>query len=400
MISVFRIHSSGGECFLTSESVSQGHPDKIADRISDEILDHFMAKNPYAHVAVETLVTRDNVVVAGEVCGVDVDLGAIEDVVRSTVKEIGYSLPGFHWNTVKVSILIHEQSPDIILGVNTGRRKKGAGDQGVMYGYAVDETYSLLPAPIFYSHLVLKNIASAIYEGRISGLGPDAKTEITLLYANRKPVKVLRAVMSIQHEEGMTQRDVRDLVYPHFVAAIPEGWMCKDEDFLVNPTGRFVVGGPVGDSGMTGRKIMVDTYGGHIPHGGGAFSGKDPSKVDRSAAYMARYIAKNVVQAGLATECLVQMSYAIGVPTPLTFSVNTLGTGLVHNECIEKYIEENVDLSISGICDHLLLFEQIYAPTSCYGHFGRNFGESFSWERLDLSLDIARVFGLRCKECV
>ncbi|MCU7612315.1 methionine adenosyltransferase [Anaplasma capra] len=397
---MFHLGNVGRDYFLTSESVSRGHPDKVADRISDEVLDHFLTQNPYAHVAVETLVTRDNVVVVGEVCGVSVNPSDIDSVVRSTVRDIGYSIPGFHWNSINVLVLIHEQSPDIILGVNTGRGKTGAGDQGVMYGYAIDETDSLIPAPIFYSHLVLKNIASAIDTGKISGLGPDAKTEITLLYVDGRPVKVLRAVLSIQHDEGMTQQDVRQLVYPYFVAAIPRGWMCKDEDFLVNPTGRFVIGGPVGDSGMTGRKIMVDTYGGHIPHGGGAFSGKDPSKVDRSAAYMARYLAKNVVYAGLATECLVQMSYAIGVPDPLTFSVNTLGTGTIPDEQIEKYLTENIDLSVSGICEHLSLFKQIYSPTSYYGHFGRSPGDSFSWERLDLSLNMARVFGLRCVECV
>ena len=397
---MFHLGNVGRDYFLTSESVSRGHPDKVADRISDEVLDLFLTQNPYAHVAVETLVTRDNVVVVGEVCGVSVNPSDIDSVVRSTVRDIGYSIPGFHWNSINVLVLIHEQSPDIILGVNTGRGKTGAGDQGVMYGYAIDETDSLIPAPIFYSHLVLKNIASAIDTGKISGLGPDAKTEITLLYVDGRPVKVLRAVLSIQHDEGMTQQDVRQLVYPYFVAAIPRGWMCKDEDFLVNPTGRFVIGGPVGDSGMTGRKIMVDTYGGHIPHGGGAFSGKDPSKVDRSAAYMARYLAKNVVYAGLATECLVQMSYAIGVPDPLTFSVNTLGTGTIPDEQIEKYLTENIDLSVSGICEHLSLFKQIYSPTSYYGHFGRSPGDSFSWERLDLSLNMARVFGLRCVECV
>ncbi|MGN7661231.1 MAG: methionine adenosyltransferase [Anaplasma sp.] len=384
--------------FLTSESVSHGHPDKVADRISDEVLDHFLSVNPYTHVAVETLVTGDNVVVAGEVYGVEVDAATIDSIVRNTVRTIGYASEGFHWESINVTVLIREQSGDIVSGVGTGREKKGAGDQGIMYGYAVDETRVMLPAPIFYSHRVLQTIAAAVQKGEISGLGPDAKTEITLAYLNRKPVKVHRAILSIQHEDSTTPQDVRELVYPYFVASLPEGWMCGDEDFLVNPAGRFVIGGPAADSGVTGRKIMVDTYGGHIPHGGGAFSGKDPSKVDRSAAYMARYIAKNVVHAGLATECLVQMSYAIGVPDPMTFGVNTFGTGVVANEKIEEYLRENVDLSVSGICAHLALFSQVYSPTSCYGHFGRDPGDSFSWERLDLSLDLARVFNVGCVE--
>ncbi|MGN7678851.1 MAG: methionine adenosyltransferase [Anaplasma sp.] len=384
--------------FLTGESVSHGHPDKVADRISDEVLDHLLSVNPYAHVAAETLVTGDNVVVAGEAYGVEVDAATIDSIVRNTVRTIGYASEGFHWESINVTVLMREQSGDIVSGVGTGKEKKGAGDQGIMYGYAVDETKAMLPAPIFYSHRVLQTIATAVQKGEISGLGPDAKTEITLAYLNRKPVKVHRAVLSIQHEDSMTPQDVRELVYPYFVAALPEGWMCNDEDFLVNPAGRFVIGGPAADSGVTGRKIMVDTYGGHIPHGGGAFSGKDPSKVDRSAAYMARYIAKNVIHAGLATECLVQMSYAIGVPDPLTFGVNTFGTSVIANEKIEEYLRENVDLSVSGICTHLALFSQIYSPTSCYGHFGRDPGDSFSWERLDLSLDLARVFNVRCVE--
>ncbi|KJV67277.1 methionine adenosyltransferase [Anaplasma phagocytophilum] len=378
--------------FITSESVAHGHPDKVADRISDDILDYFMSINPEAHVAVEALVTRDNVIIAGEVSGVIVEEEEVDGVVRKTLREIGYEKEGFHWREVKVRIMLQEQSHDIMLGVNRGRKKKGAGDQGVMYGYAINETESYMPSPIFYSHRVLKNLSDAVKQGSITGIGPDAKTEITLQYVDHKPVKVLRAVLSVQHDESRTQQDVRDLVYPYFVSSIPEGWMCKEENFLVNPTGRFVVGGPVGDTGITGRKIMVDTYGGHIPHGGGAFSGKDPSKVDRSAAYMARYIAKNVVHAGLASECLVQMSYAIGVPAPLTFAINTFGTSVVDVKEIERCILSNIDLSVSGICEKLSLYEQIYSPTSCYGHFGRTHENSFSWEKLDLSLILNREF--------
>ncbi|WP_410519523.1 methionine adenosyltransferase [Candidatus Anaplasma sp. TIGMIC] len=378
-------------CFLTSESVSHGHPDKVADRIADEVLDYYISKNPEAHVAVDALVTVGRVFIAGEVYGVNVDDEEVEALVRAALRDIGYEMEGFHWETVSISVMIHEQSKDIIQGVNLGGTK-GAGDQGIMYGYAINETESLMPSPIFYSHLVLRNLFSAIRSGKIQGLGPDAKTALTVKYEGRKPVALHKAVISIQHDECMTQRDVRDIVYPYLVESIPRGWMCADKDFYVNPTGRFVVGGPVGDTGVTGRKIMVDTYGGHVPHGGGAFSGKDPSKVDRSAAYIARYLAKNIVHSGLADECLVQLSYSIGVPHPLTFSVNTFGTGVVDNKKIEKFISETVDLSVSGICSRLALLDQLYSPTSCYGHFGRSHARSFSWEKLDLSLYLNREF--------
>ncbi|MFV9838419.1 MAG: methionine adenosyltransferase [Aaplasma endosymbiont of Hyalomma asiaticum] len=393
-MSLFAVFYQSRDCessFITSESVSHGHPDKVSDRISDEILDHFMSINPEAHVAVEALVTRNNVVIAGEVSGVEVDHRRVEEVVRDTLRSIGYEIEGFHWKYVNISVMLQEQSHDIMIGVDR-EDSKGAGDQGVMYGYAINETKSLMPSPIFYCHLVLQNIANAVKNGEIGGLGPDAKTEITIQYVNKKPVKILRAVLSIQHDEKMTQNEVRSLVYPYFVSSVPDGWMCRDEDFLVNPTGRFVIGGPSGDTGLTGRKIMVDTYGGHIPHGGGAFSGKDPSKVDRSAAYMARYIAKSVVLSGLAHECFVQMSYAIGVPYPLTFSMNTFGTCAVDNGKIEEFILNNVDLSVSGICKRLALYSQRYSPTSCYGHFGRSHEESFSWEKQDLSFELRREF--------
>ena len=390
---MFHLDESKGGYFITSESVSRGHPDKVSDRISDEILDYFMSRNKNAHVAIEVMVTRDNVIVAGEIFGVSVEEEEIDKVVRHTIRDIGYDSPGFSWETVNVTLLIHEQSMDITMGVGVGK-KKCAGDQGVMYGYAIDETDSLMPSPIHYSHLILKNIDDAIASGKLCGLGPDAKTEITVLYVDNKPVGIIRAVLSIQHSEKMTQNDVRKMVYPHFVSSLPEGWMCSDANFLVNPTGRFVTGGPSCDTGVTGRKIMVDSYGGHIPHGGGAFSGKDPSKVDRSAVYMARYIAKNVVSSGLAKECLVQMSYAIGGTSPLTFSINTFGTNIVDNREIESSVLKNVDLSVSGICAHLELFEQRYSPTSCYGHFGRKDEESFSWEKTDLALLLKREFNL------
>lgn len=378
--------------FITSESVSHGHPDKVSDRIADEILDHLLSLSSEAHVAVEVLVTRDHVFIAGEIGNVDVDHENMEAIVRSTIKDIGYEIEGFHWASVKVLIFLQRQSPDILMGVVSKNNRKGAGDQGVMYGYAINETSSLMPSPIFYSHLVLKNISLALKSGEISGLGPDAKTEITILYENFMPVRVLRAVLSVQHEERLTQQDVREMVYPYFLSSLPSGWMCRDEDFLVNPTGRFVIGGPVGDTGVTGRKIMVDTYGGHIPHGGGAFSGKDPSKVDRSAAYMARYIAKNVVYSGIATECLVQLSYGIGVDYPLTFGINTFGTNNVDTKRIEKFIKENIDMSVSGIVEHLDLKRQLYSPTSCYGHFGRMSENSFTWEKLGLSFLLRREF--------
>ena len=378
--------------FITSESVSHGHPDKVSDRLSDEILDHFLSSSPDAHVAVEVMVTRDHVVVAGEIGNVEFNKEDIEFIVRRTIRDIGYEIDGFHWKTVNVIVMLQRQSPDILVAVSSEKNRKGAGDQGVMYGYAIDETESLMPSPIFYSHLILKNIALALQRGEISGLGPDAKTEITILYENFRPVKVLRAILSIQHAEHLTQQDVREMVTPLFVSSLPPGWMCKDDDFLVNPTGRFVIGGPVGDTGVTGRKIMVDTYGGHVPHGGGAFSGKDPTKVDRSAAYMSRYIAKNVVHSGIASECLVQLSYGIGVATPLTFGINTFGTNRVDSKRIEKFIRENMDLSVSGIVEHLGLKNQVYSPTSCYGHFGRMSENSFSWEKLGLSFLLRREF--------
>lgn len=360
---------------ITAESVAPGHPDKVADQISDAILDAYICLDPASRTAIETLVTKNNVIIAGEIFGPTIKDSEIENIVRNTIREIGYHHEGFHWKKVEVKILLHEQSKDIALGLS--QHDQGAGDQGIMYGYATNETDNLMPAPIFYSHLILKNVLKEKI------LGPDAKSQITLKYENDVPICAESIIVSVQHPENLHK--IREIIYPHVVSSLPKGWMCSEENFLVNPTGRFVIGGPVSDCGLTGRKIMVDTYGGHIPHGGGAFSGKDATKVDRSAAYMARYLAKNIVHAKLASRCLVQLSYAIGIPKPTSFYINTFGTNVVNQEKITKFIENNVDLSIKGIINYLSLKRPIYQHTSCYGHFGREAkGDgSFSWERLD-----------------
>lgn len=367
----------------TTESVAAGHPDKVADQISDSILDAYISADPSSRTAIETLVTKNKVIVAGEVFGPNIQNSKIEDIVRNTIRTIGYEHDGFHWEKVKVKILLHEQSSDIAMCIV--KDDHGAGDQGIMYGYATKETKNLMPAPIFYAHLILENILSAVK------LGPDAKSQITLAYENNIPVRAENIIVSIQHPEDFTQ--IKEVIYPHVVSSIPEGWMCSKENFLVNPTGRFVIGGPVGDCGLTGRKIMVDTYGGYIPHGGGAFSGKDATKVDRSAAYMARYLAKNIVFAGLAERCLVQLSYAIGVSKPTSFYIDTFGTNKVAEEKIKKFIEDNIDLSTRGIIERLSLKRPIYKHTSYYGHFGRDATEdgSFSWEKTDLSYDLQGI---------
>ncbi|WP_333022965.1 methionine adenosyltransferase [Wolbachia endosymbiont of Pentidionis agamae] len=373
---------------ITSESVAAGHPDKIADKISDAILDSYISAHPLSRTAIETLVTKDNVIIAGEVFGPTIQNSDIETIVRNIIKDIGYKDDGFHWQKVMVSIFLHKQSSDIILGVD--RDEQGAGDQGIMYGYASIETENLMPAPIFYAHLILKNIAHAVKIGKIPKLGPDAKSQITLLYENNFPICAKSVIVSIQHPENLGQLEVKEIIYPYVVSSLPEGWMCTEKNFLVNPTGRFVIGGPIGDCGLTGRKIMVDTYGGYIPHGGGAFSGKDPTKVDRSAAYMSRYLAKNIVTAGLAERCLVQLSYAIGIAEPTSFYIDTLCTGKVKEIEIIKFIQNNIDLSIKGIIKHLSLNRPIYKATACYGHFGKeptSMGE-FSWEKTDLSKDL------------
>lgn len=366
---------------ITAESVAPGHPDKVADQISDAILDAYISVDPSSRTAIETLVTKNNVIIAGEIFGPTIKDSEIENIVRNTIREIGYHHEGFHWKKVEIKILLHEQSKDIALGVS--QNDQGAGDQGIMYGYATNETDNLMPAPIFYSHLILKNVLKEKI------LGPDAKSQITLKYENDVPICAESIIVSIQHPENLQK--IKEIIYPHVVSSLPKGWMCSEENFLVNPTGRFVIGGPVSDCGLTGRKIMVDTYGGHIPHGGGAFSGKDATKVDRSAAYMARYLAKNIVHAKLANRCLVQLSYAIGIPKPTSFYINTFGTNVVDQAKITKFIEDNVDLSIKGIINHLSLKRPIYKHTSCYGHFGREAkGDgSFSWEKNDLLNDFS-----------
>ena len=376
------------EYLFTSESVSEGHPDKVCDRISDAIVDLYLAAEPEARVAVETLVTTNRIVLAGEVRGPQ-RIGAddLEQAARMSVRAIGYEQDGFHWRKAEVHVYVHNQSSDIAQGVDAaGNKDQGAGDQGIMFGYACRETVDLMPAPIHLSHKILRSLADARHGDPNSGFGPDAKSQVTLKYVNGEPVCATSVVVSTQHVESLSQDDVRELVRPHVMAALPEGWMCEEDQFYVNPTGRFVIGGPDGDTGLTGRKIIVDTYGGAAPHGGGAFSGKDPSKVDRSAAYAARYLAKNVVAAGLADRCVIQLAYAIGVSQPLSLYVDTYGGGLVDEARLSAALLDLVDLSPRGIRDHLQLSRPIYARTAAYGHFGRAPEEDggFSWERLDL----------------
>ena len=372
---------------FTSESVSEGHPDKVCDRISDAIVDAFLTADPLARVAAETLTTTNLVVIAGETRGPIMAPDAIEKIARAAIRDIGYEQDGFHWEKSKVEVHLHGQSADIAVGVDAaGNKDEGAGDQGIMFGYACRETEALMPAPIQYSHQILRSLAEARHSGAEPGLGPDSKSQITLRYAGGKPVGAASVVVSTQHAADLDQDTVREIVRPHVLNVLPEGWMCPEDEFYVNPTGRFVVGGPDGDSGLTGRKIIVDTYGGAAPHGGGAFSGKDPSKVDRSAAYVARYLAKNVIAAGLADRCTIQLAYAIGVSKPLSVYVNTHGTAKVDEDRLSAVLQELVDLSPRGIREHLGLSKPIYARTSAYGHFGREpEGDGgFSWERTDL----------------
>jgi S-adenosylmethionine synthetase len=377
-----------GSYLFTSESVSEGHPDKVCDRISDAIVDAYLTADPYSRVAVETLATTNRVVLAGEVRGpksVTPDL--IEQVTRHAIKDIGYEQEGFHWQKAAIEIYIHSQSSDIAMGVDSkGNKDEGAGDQGIMFGYACRETDGFMPAPIYFAHNILKSLAEARHSGAEPGLGPDAKSQVTLLYENGRPLRAASVVVSTQHSVDLDQEAVREIVRPHVVNTLPKGWMCPEGDFYVNPTGRFVIGGPDGDAGLTGRKIIVDTYGGAAPHGGGAFSGKDPTKVDRSAAYAARYLAKNVVAADLADRCTIQLSYAIGVSKPLSVYVDTHGTGRAPEEKLVKLLTEMVDLSPRGIREHLGLNKPIYARTAAYGHFGRpvDVDGGFSWERVDL----------------
>lgn len=377
---------------FTSESVSEGHPDKVCDRISDTVVDLFLAADPLSRVACETLTTTDTVVLAGETRGPSsVTPEVIEAATREAIRDIGYAQEGFHWETAKIQILLHEQSVDIAQGVDaSGNKDEGAGDQGIMFGYACTETDALMPAPIHFSHQILRRMAEDRKSGAVRGLGPDSKSQVTLLYENGKPVKATNVVVSTQHDDGLTQEDVRELVLPYIHETLSGDWIDDDTVFYINPTGRFVIGGPVGDAGLTGRKIIVDTYGGAAPHGGGAFSGKDPTKVDRSAAYAARWVAKNVVAAGMAEKCTVQVSYAIGVSHPLSIFVDTYGTNQVDEAKIEKVIADIVDLTPRGIRERLALSNPIYVPSSAYGHFGRepNAQGGFSWEKLDLVDDL------------
>ena len=380
------------EHLFTSESVSEGHPDKVCDRISDAIVDAFLTADPYSRVGVETLTTTNRIVLAGEVRGPNsVTHDNLEEIARSCVRDIGYEQEGFHWKHADVSVYVHSQSVDIAQGVDAGGNKDdGAGDQGIMFGFACRDTPVLMPAAIYYSHAILKSLAEARHSGAEPELGPDAKSQVTLVYENGKPVRATSVVVSTQHGEKLDQDDVREIVRPHVVNVLPKGWMCAEEEFYVNPTGRFVIGGPDGDAGLTGRKIIVDTYGGSAPHGGGAFSGKDPSKVDRSAAYAARYLAKNVVAAELAERCTLQLSYAIGVSKPLSLYVDLGGTGQVDETKLSATLQQVMDLSPRGIREHLGLNKPIYARTAAYGHFGRepDADGGFSWERLDLVADL------------
>jgi S-adenosylmethionine synthetase len=375
---------------FTSESVSEGHPDKVCDRISDTIVDAFLAAEPQARVAAETLATTNRVVIAGETRGPkSVDNALIEHLTREAIRDIGYAQNGFHWQNARIEILLHEQSSDIAQGVDAAADKdEGAGDQGIMFGYACRETPELMPAPIYYAHKILSDLAVARKSGQEPLLGPDAKSQVTVAYENGKPVRAQQIVLSTQHADGLSSADVRRIVEPHVVAALPAGWVNEDTVWHVNPTGKFVIGGPDGDAGLTGRKIIVDTYGGAAPHGGGAFSGKDPTKVDRSAAYAARWLAKNIVAAGLADRATIQLSYAIGVSDPLSIYVDLHDTGTVDPARIEKVLgnRDFIRLSPRGIRERLGLNRPIYARTAAYGHFGRaaEADGGFSWEALDL----------------
>lgn len=382
---------------FTSESVSEGHPDKVCDRVSDAVVDVYLGKDAVSRVAVETLVTTNLIVLAGETrCGEEVTADELEAAARAAVKDIGYDQDNFHWENSEVQVHVHSQSADIAQGVDAaGNKDEGAGDQGIMFGYACDETDVLMPAPIHYSHRILKDMATARHAGNLPGIGPDSKSQVTLQYIQDKPVRATSVVVSTQHDENLSQDDVRELVRPFVENVLPDGWMCPDDEFYVNPTGKFVIGGPDGDAGLTGRKIIVDTYGGAAPHGGGAFSGKDPTKVDRSAAYISRYLAKNVVASGLARACTIQLAYAIGVSKPLSVYVNTHETGDVDEDKLSSVLRELVDLSPRGIREHLGLSRPVYARTAAYGHFGRTPDDDggFSWERTDIADDIKSAFG-------
>ena len=384
---------------FTSESVSEGHPDKVCDRISDSVVDAYLGAEPEARVACETLATTNRVVIAGEVRGpASITKDTVIELARDAIKEIGYEQDGFHWRKAEVDVYLHAQSAHIAQGVDaSGNKDEGAGDQGIMFGYACNETPELMPAPIYYAHKILENLTQA-RKAKANGaavLGPDAKSQVTVRYENDKPIAATQIVLSTQHlDENLSSEDVRAIVEPYIRETLPEGWISADTIWHVNPTGKFVIGGPDGDTGLTGRKIIVDTYGGAAPHGGGAFSGKDPTKVDRSAAYAARYLAKNVVAAGLADRCTLQLSYAIGVAKPLSIYVDLHGTGSVDEGKLEAVLMDVMDLSPRGIRTHLGLNKPIYARTSAYGHFGRkpDADGGFSWERTDLAASLKSAF--------
>jgi S-adenosylmethionine synthetase len=380
---------------FTSESVSEGHPDKVADRISDTVVDAFLGADPYARVACETLVTTNRIVLAGEVRGPDGVIEALEEKVRAAVKDIGYEQEGFHWRDAEYACYLHAQSADIAMGVDAaGNKDEGAGDQGIMFGYATNETPELMPATLQFSHNILRRLAEVRHSGQEKGLEPDAKSQVTLLYENGRPVRATSIVLSTQHKEGLSPQDVHTVVEPYIREVLPDGFITDQTEWHVNPTGNFVIGGPDGDCGLTGRKIIVDTYGGASPHGGGAFSGKDPTKVDRSAAYACRYLAKNVVAAGLADRCTIQISYAIGVAKPLSFYVDLHGGGEIDPARLEAILPELIGgATPRAIREHLKLNRPIYARTTAYGHFGRqpDADGGFSWEQTDLVDELKRL---------
>ena len=387
----------GKTWLFTSESVSEGHPDKVCDRVSDAVLDAYLREaGTDVRVACETLATTDHLTIAGEVRGPESILGEVEQIARDCIRDIGYEQPGFSWKDCEIVNRLHAQSSDIAMGVDEGEKgEEGAGDQGIMFGFATNETTELMPAPIQFAHRILRLMAEDRKSGKQPVFGPDAKSQVTLAYQDGKPVGVDTVVVSTQHAEGYTQADIRELVKPYIAAAFPEDWSLPDDRLIVNPTGQFIIGGPDGDTGLTGRKIIVDTYGGAAPHGGGAFSGKDPTKVDRSAAYAARYLAKNVVAAQLADKCQIQLAYAIGIPEPVAVYVDTLGTGRVDEDKLARELRARMKLTPRGIRSHLDLFRPIYARTAAYGHFGRQPDEDggFSWERTDLARSLAAAFG-------
>ena len=373
---------------FTSESVSEGHPDKVCDRISDMVVDTYLTKEPFSRVGCETLTTTNKVVLAGETRGPEIKKDDLVQKVRNCIKDIGYEQKGFHWKNCSVDVHLHSQSSDIAMGVDSkGNKDQGAGDQGIMFGYACNETEVLMPAPIYYSHKILELMAADRKSGKADKLEPDSKSQVTMMYENGKPKKVTSIVISTQHSPDVNQLQVKEIVRPYLEKSIPKELLAglKDEEFYVNPTGQFIIGGPDGDSGLTGRKIIVDTYGGAAPHGGGAFSGKDPSKVDRSAAYAARYVAKNVVASKIADKCLIQLAYAIGVSKPLSIYVDLFDDNEEKSNHVQKLINDNFDLSPRGINEMLGLNKPIYERTAAYGHFGRKAGSdgSFSWEKTD-----------------